>query len=237
MQALPYTLDGIDGLTRVIGPLSSTYSEPGHPAIVWASTAGITDTYLVLHQVPASQFPYELNVSTDSIPLLQAPIGTAVLEHMGDQGSFVFWWRDDVVLQISGYGLDDEQLAEQAMEIVPGSGLPWVLPDPQYEYLGMYSDIVQRHEGWALADGTGVQLSVATGGLVAQLGSGNARASVTHYTVAGISGYELRAANGFVDVIWPADESGDSWMRLSIQSVHAADMIDQVAAAVIPTAG
>jgi len=235
---MPFTLTGIDGLEPSGEPHPAGASAHDEMTIVWSSTAGVTDAFLVLRDVPAgpAQSP-EGDVTAVSIDV---PSGKAwlVTDNVREppapsSATRVVWWRDDRRLWlVSNYGLTAERLTALTLAIQPGSGLPWVLPDPSMTFVGFadsgfYESVRQD---WSL-DGSTLELTVTNGGLAQQLADVTPL-SVNERTIAGASGYAITLPNGQVNLIWPADRS-DHWAALLI-SPGLAGRVDEIAAAIVP---
>jgi hypothetical protein len=143
----------------------------------------------------------------------------------------VMWWRSDGRLWIvSNFGVASDRLVEVTLEIQPGSGLPFVLPDPGFTFLGVSSltAFESAQQGWSL-DGSNLELAVTDGGLAQQLGG--QIVSVRERTLAGAAGYELTLPNGQLNMIWPTDQP-DRWGSLIISS-PLASRVDEIVSAIV----
>jgi hypothetical protein len=230
---LTYTLSGIEGLSPVGDPQLTDDSGDTFVA-AWTTVGGPTDGYIVLRDAPTPQASApEGDVTSVSI---EVPDGQAYL--VTDNGfetlpsaTRVMWWRADGRLWIvSNFGLTADRLTELTLAIQPGSGLPYVLPDPAMTFVGFNtSESYQSlRQDWTLA-GSPLTMAVTTGGLAQQLADGTPE-SVMERTIAGKPGYALALPSGQVNLIWPTDNP-DQWGSL-IVSTTLVDRIDEIAAAI-----
>jgi hypothetical protein len=230
---LTYTLSGLDSLSSVGDPV---LTDAGGDALIaaWAAGATPTDGYIVLYDAPAPQATSpEGDVTAVSIDV---PDGHAYL--VTDNGfetlpsaTRVMWWRADGRLWIvSNFGITKERLEELTLAIQPGSGLPFVLPDPAMTFVGFNTSYKLIEQNWTL-DGSLLRLAVTTGGLAQQLAD-QAPASIAERTIAGKPGYAVTRSNGQINLIWPTDNS-DQWASL-IMSPPLVDRLDEIVAAITP---
>ena len=233
--SLSFTLEGVEGLAPREEP-QLTRSSDDETISVWSSTAGITDAYIVLRDVPAP--PHKSPEGDISVVPMEVPSGTAFIatdngvgEPAPTSATRVMWWRSDGRLWIvSNFGVAPDRLAALTLEIQPGSGVPFVLPDPTMTFIGMSSLTIYEsaRQGWGL-DGSNIGLAVTTGGLAQQLDVPTV--AVAERTIAGAAGYELTLANGQLNMIWPT-ANPDRWGSLIVSSPLAA-RVDEIVSAIV----
>ncbi len=230
-------MSGVEGLAPSGGPERTDTGSDTSLVAVWSTTAGVTDGYLTLtdSSAPIATTP-EGDVTSVS---LDVPEGHAYL--VTDNGfeslssaTRVMWWRDDGRLWVvSNFGLTPDRLKALTLAIQPGSGLPFILPDPGMTFIGFntaedgFESIAQD---WIL-DGSHLMLAVTTGGLAQQLAD-VAPASIVERTIAGVQGYAITLTNGQVNLAWPTDNA-DRWGSLRI-SPALASRVDEILAAITP---
>jgi hypothetical protein len=231
---LSFTLEGVEGLAPSEEPQLTSSSED-ETISVWSSTSGITDAFIVLRDRPA---PPDMSPEGDiSMVPMEVPSGTAfiatdngVAEPVPTSATRVMWWRGDGRLWVvSNFGVAPDRLTALTLKIQPGSGVPFVLPDPSMTFIGV-SSLTYESVGqlWGL-DGSNIRLAVTTGGLAQLLDMPTV--AVAERTVAGEAGYELTLPNGQVNVIWPTDNH-DRWASLAISS-SLASRVDEIVSAVV----
>jgi hypothetical protein len=236
---LKYTLAGIDGLVPSGDPQSSDASNYGTLVSAWSSTAGVTDAYVVLGELSEaiSRPGPEGDMTSVSI---QVPDGQAYL--VTDNGADglpltltsatrVMWWRADGRLWVvSNYGFSPGELKKLTLAIQPGSGLPYVLPDPTMTFVGCNTaeSYESVRQDWTL-DGSHLTLAVTTGGLAQQLADVTA-VSVVERPIAGASGFAITLPNGQVNLAWPT-ANPDHWASLLVSS-PLAPRLDEIIAAI-----
>lgn len=232
--ALTYTLAGVEGLAPVGDPKMTDVS--GYTSLIaaWSTIAGVTDGYLVLSetQAPESTTP-EGDMTSVSI---QVPDGHAYL--VTDNGfetltsaTRVMWWRGDGRLWVvSNFGFTPERLTQLTLAIQPGSGLPYVLPDPVMTFVGFNTAESYESVGqdWTL-DGSHLTLAVTSGGLAQQLAD-QVPQSIVERPIAGTQGYAVTQTNGQINLMWPTDDA-DRWASLIVSSPLAV-RVDEIAAAI-----
>jgi hypothetical protein len=234
---MTYTFSVFAGLSPVGDP--QVFDVSGYTSLVaaWSSAGtGPTDAYLVLYETQASGTTEpEGDMTSVSI---EVPDGHAYL--VTDNGAEsltsatrVMWWRGDGRLwTVTNFGLTPERLTELTLAIQPGSGLPYVLPDPAMTFVGFntagsYESIRQD---WTL-DGSHLVLAVTNGGLAQQLAD-QVPVSIVERTIAGKQGYAITRTNGQIDLLWPTD-TPDRWASL-IVGPPLADRVDEIVAAITP---
>jgi hypothetical protein len=209
--------------------------------IAWSLASGISDGYLALFEMPESIGASEPEGDVTSAPL-DVPNGRGYL--VTDNGSDgqplalpgatrLMWWRGDGRLwQVSNYNIAPDRLAQLTLAIQPGSGLPYVLPEPGMTFVGFsaFESLESVQQQWTL-DGATLTLAVTTGGLAQQL-AGVTAESVAERTIAGASGYAITCHDGIVILIWPTDNP-DRWGSL-IVSAPLVPRLDEIIAALTP---
>jgi hypothetical protein len=242
--SLPYTLTGIDGLAATNSPGSATLTNADGPTsliIAWSATTGIADGFIVLNETRPATGATEPEGDVTSVPL-DVPDGHAYLvtangadgQPMTLPGATqVMWWHDDGRRWIvSNYNFAPVRLSQLTLEIQPGSGLPYVLPDAGTSLVGFnapesYDSVVQE---WSLG-GSSLVLAVSTGGLAQQLAD-TTIVSVVPRTIAGVSGYAITLPNAQVNLVWPTADP-DKWGSL-IVAPALFPRLDEIAAAITP---
>jgi hypothetical protein len=110
---LPYFLAAADLAPGPVGADPCCLSE-GESVIAWALGGDVSQGLLILH----GGYPQE------GTPATSTPSASNVL-------------IDGTALIIDSYGITAEERDALAAQIVPGSGLPWVLPVDGWEWMGM----------------------------------------------------------------------------------------------------
>ncbi len=191
-----------------VEPCCPTIPAGGAPlAMVWARSTGLTDGMLLLTEV--------LDGAGDVVATT-AP-GTTTRSVEG--GTLVF----------TSYGLSDSERDALAQEVVPGSGLPYVLPADGWQNLAMgrQNAGALRTQRYANDQGT-VSLSVGEyRGQLAELAATDS--TITEVTVAGNAGWMVTDQTGTV-VVWPAADSGQ-WALMTVPPAMA-DRVHGLIAAV-----
>jgi sortase (surface protein transpeptidase) len=205
---LPYFLAAADLAPGPVGADECCLSS-GESVIAWAFAGDPSQGLLIAHGgypqagVPATSTPSATDVAVD---------GTALI--------------------IDSYGLTAEERDALAAQIVPGSGLPWILPADGWEWMGMETGADralwyhQTFGGTVLLDahiGAGILLELTTA------------TDVRSVQVAGEPGWVATYgadAGSATRVFWrnPAD---GTWMRMTIPAAMA-DRVDGLIAAVVP---
>jgi hypothetical protein len=139
---------------------------------------------------------------------------------------------DGINLYFAGYGLAAEELARLADSVVAGSGLPWVLPQPEWEVLAL-----GEPSGVGVVRRFGNATGLVTLGESPYNGEWTLMAtadSITGVQVAGQPGWRATNTNGgFTVVMWRLPD-GINWATLQIESTLA-DRVDALIAAVVDT--
>lgn len=134
----------------------------------------------------------------------------------------------DPVLKFMSYGLSDARAAELQAKVVPGSGLPYVLPDDSMELVGVGTEGLgaQRSQRYSSDLGT---VTITVGEYRGQLTPLVLGAGFHPVTIAGWRGYRYADEAGNVHVVWRTPTG--SWATLEISSMLA-DRADGLIAAV-----
>ena len=192
----------VDTLPNVLGenPVG------GETSMVWARNGDPSDALLVLRAGPGS-------------PDL-APADTSLADYQ---------MIGDSAVAISSYGLSTTEQTQLASQVVPGSGLPWVLPVEPWVFVG-FSDAASGPGREQTYSGTaGGTVTVGVGPLVNQFLTLATNGSIEPVTVAGANGWKATDDSG-VYVVWPAADSG-FWGSISI-SAELAERADGLIAGV-----
>ena len=242
--SLPFTLTGIDGLVATNPPGSATLTNADGPTsliIAWSATTGIADGFIVLNETHPASGATEPEGDVTSVPL-DVPDGHAFLvtdngadgQPMSLPGATrVMWWRADGRRWIVGnFNFAPSRLSQLTLEIQPGSGVPYVLPDASTSLMGFnapesYDSVTQE---WSL-DGSSLELAVSTGGLAQQLAD-TTIVSVVERTIAGVAGYAITLPNDQVNLVWPTADP-DKWGSL-IVAPPLVPRLDEIVAAIKP---
>lgn len=137
----------------------------------------------------------------------------------------------DGTLTVTSYGLSPEERASLAAQIVPGSGLPWVLPVDGWQYVGMAvgqdTTVLYQQFGGAVVLETYLDTSV-----LLELATATTLRSTT---VAGADGWIAEYPDGAAQVLWP--DGNGTWARVHVPAAAGlSDRVDALAAAIVPTA-
>ncbi len=135
-------------------------------------------------------------------------------------------------LKFAHYGMSDDRAKELEAKVVPGSGLPYVLDDPNMELLGQGFDgigtsVSQRYIPNA-GDGDVV---LTVGDYTGQLAALAGPFPVEQTTIAGQPGVRY-ATNSSVVFVWQTPDT-TSWAQLSISSALAS-RADEIVASLTP---
>ncbi|MEO8265562.1 MAG: hypothetical protein ABI706_08635 [Ilumatobacteraceae bacterium] len=234
--ALTYTLSGVEGLGPIDEPALTHVSSYTSMVAAWSTGSGVTEGYLVLTETFAPKWTapegYVTSVSID------VPDGHAFL--VADKGfesltsaTRIMWLHSDGRLwTVSNFGLTPERLKALTLAILPGSGLPYVLPDPSRAFIGLNTAEAYQsvRQDWTL-DQHFLELGVFTGGLAQQLADA-VPVSVVERTIAGAQGYVISMTNGQVKLVWPTGD-GDHWGSLQLNPALAG-RLDEIVAAITP---
>ncbi len=139
--------------------------------------------------------------------------------------------RTDVPdLDVTGWGIDEANVLRLRLEIVPGSGLPYVLPVPEATLLGSGLDTFGELHGQVYSSDDGsVRLSSGSyRGRLAEMADATDGAMVE---VAGASGYRFTGDDGTVHVMWRTPNG--FWAALDIDP-GLAGRTDELIASVRP---
>lgn len=234
--ALTYTLTGVEGLGPIGEPQLTHVSSYTSMVAAWSTVAGVTDGYLVLAEsyLPTWTVPED---GVTSVPF-DVPEGRAYLVTQNTFESLtsatqVMWSHSDGRLwTVSNFGLTPERLKALTLAIQPGSGLPYVLPDPSMTFIGFNTAGAYQsvRQDWTV-DQQFLEIGLETGGLAEQL-AGEVPVSVVERTIGATTGYEITRNNGQVKVTWPTGNA-DQWAHLGVNE-HLVDRIDELLAAITP---
>ncbi len=189
----------------------TTFDVPGPPTVVsWQAAGGPRDGLLVLTAYP----PEEADAAgskTDATLLPQA-----------DGSVWQFW----------SYGMTSQRRDALAALVVPGSGLPFVLPDDSMTLLsigGLGAAAHTRTQTYFDSDTNFATISVGSDrGLFRALALSE---SMTYTTVAGMPAFRSEQPDGAVIFDWRA--TAGQWATL-IVGAALADRADTIAASVVP---
>jgi hypothetical protein len=130
-------------------------------------------------------------------------------------------------MYIRSVGLTPQEQALAATAIVPGSGLPFVLPDDGWDLLAANSGTQTLTQQQYFAQQRVVVIE--EGPYAGWFDTFERSASVTDVTVAGHAGWKAVFPEGDAMVIWRAD---DQWVSMAI-SASLGDRVDGLIAAVV----
>ncbi len=145
-----------------------------------------------------------------------------------DHGYELRWYRSDGEAWLfRSQGLTSDELVALALQAVPGSGLPIVIPDPSAAFLTTGA----RTGGWIEQTYTGQGLDGPGTVRVRMIDDGTAlddivgAATVVDVTIAGVPAWAAQLDNGSVEAVWDA---GNGWwgsITVSSELARAADGI------------
>ena len=135
------------------------------------------------------------------------------------------------VLKFMSYGFSAARAAQLQREVVPGSGLPYVLPDPGVELLGFGLDGSGALTSQRYSNQTG-SVTIAVGDYRGQLTPLALGVAWSPVSIAGRGGYRWSDASG-VHVVWHM--ASGLWAQFDI-SPSLADRADGLILAVVGTA-
>lgn len=193
------------------------YDVPGSPTVVsWQADGGPTHGLLVLTAYSAGEAGATAN-----------PAANATVLPQPDGSVWQFW----------SYGMSTSRREALAAEVVPGSGLPFVLPDDSMSFLsvgGLGPAAHSKAQTYLAAGAADLGTAFATidvgsdRGLFRGLASATA---ITDTTVAGMPAYRSVATDGTVVFDWRS--TAGQWASLSVGRALA-DQADDIAASVVP---
>ena len=134
----------------------------------------------------------------------------------------------DQAVAVSSYGIDAQQQADLLAQVLPGSGLPWVLPVDGWVLLGIGTGGDDPTLAQAHSSDSGA-VTIAVGPLANQFLTLATIGGIEPVTVAGTAGWKATNADG-VYVLWPAGDSSQ-WASLAIPAAFT-DRVDGLIAAV-----
>ena len=182
----------------------------GEMVIAWARGGDLSAGLLLAHVTPIDA---DAQVTTTADPAA-GNTGAVLIEHSRTL--------------FTSYGLTEAERRNLSMQVVPGSGIPYVLPVDGWEFVGMASGqdttvLYQKFGGAVALEAyldTSILLDVASA------------ASVRAATVAGTHGWIAEYSGGWAQVLW-RDANG-AWMRLHLLAA-VGDRVDALIAAIVPT--
>lgn len=137
---------------------------------------------------------------------------------------------DGWVLEFRSNGLTTAEREDLAAQVIPGSGLPWILPVDGWTMVAMFTDADGPMLQQAFGE-TGVTLY--SGPLVMTfLDNFTAAGTITNVMVAGRPGWQV-TVDGTAIVMW-RDPIGGQWVSLSVPP-DMADRVDALLLAVVAT--
>lgn len=202
---MPYFLAAAD---LAPGPVLATTSEPvnGEYTLVWARHGDLADAALMLHA-------YELDQ-------LEAPdVGENETVRTVEGAGLLF----------ASYGLTAAEREALAVQVVPGSGLPWILPVEDWELMELYAPTDGMEQTF------GGTATLAVGALTQFLFvlEPTAPVGITNATVAGEPAWTLTSTEGGAVVVWRDPTTSGRWVSLRIPA-SMADRVDGLIAAIVP---
>jgi len=136
---------------------------------------------------------------------------------------------DGTTLQFGSHGLTTEEREALVTQVIPGSGLPWILPADGWAMVAMNTPA----DGETMQQLFGGTVALASGPLNVDLLFWFAAAdTITNVTVAGQPGWQVTVDDTTI-VMWREPVNGN-WVSLSIPPALA-DRVDALIAAVVPT--
>lgn len=180
----------------------------GALTMAWARTTGPTDGLLVLTELHDGE----------------GVTGDATLQTI-DGGQLAF----------GSYGVERTERESLAAHVMPGSGLPYVLPVDGWQVLAMgrqtfFGEPAAGQRTWQeFSNDTGV-ITLSVGDYTGQF-SRLLTGTVEATTVAGQTGWIVTDDTGTF-VLWPAGDSGSQWATLEIPAAFG-DRIDGLIAGVV----
>lgn len=178
-------------------------------------------------------------VAGEVTPVSQSGMGGVSMAWVRSDGGAVLTLRmspDDVQPYLTGYGLTDAEIADLGAQIVPGSGLPYLLPVDGWEMTGLGQPFggswLEQTFTPAVTDPLSsyiptVQLTVGDyRGQLEALSQGQ----VTPVTIHGDSGWRVDLADGTV-VIWKLGSTGE-WAQM-IVAPELSNQVDALVAAIV----
>lgn len=198
---MPYFLAAAD---LAPGPVQS---QPGTGAdvtfVAWARNGDLADGLIVMEATPAVNGPTVATVDGTTERVL-----------------------DGITLRFTTHGLTDTERDSLIAQVVPGSGLPWILPVEGWEMVGMAT----AADGDTLFQPFGSSVTLSVGPMnLTLLGGFATMGDFTPVTVAGLPGWKI-VTGGPTVVLW-RDPSSGQWVMLSVPATMA-DRVDALILAV-----
>ena len=206
-------------LIRVVTPwytLASQDLVPGEIETLPNQLTGETSSAWALDGDPAKGL-FILRSGPASPDMAPADTSLADYQMIGDQA-----------VAVSSYGIDAQQQADLLAQVLPGSGLPWVLPVDGWVLLGIGTGGDDPTLAQAHSSDSGA-VTIAVGPLANQFLTLATIGGIEPVTVAGTAGWKATNADG-VYVLWPAGDSSQ-WASLAIPAAFT-DRVDGLIAAV-----
>ena len=203
--AMPYFLAAADLAPEPVQVEGSCCLAAGEMVVAWARGGDLAQGLLVAH----SGGDGEVTVGTTTPDAANVTVA-------------------DANLVVTSYGLTADEAATLAAQIVPGSGLPWLLPVDGWEFVGMAggqdTSVLYQRFGGAVALEAYLDASV----LLQVTQATNVRTT----TVAGLDAWIAEYPDGAAQILW-RDANG-AFMRLHLPAALG-DRVDGLAAAIVPT--
>jgi hypothetical protein len=235
---MSFTFSDLDGLMALDEPQLDDFPPHDSTLTAWSSMNGVTDSYLVVRDVPAT-LPAGSAEGDITMKPMTAPSGQAwlavdngVSDPPPSSATHIMWWRDDGRLWIiSSYGMAPDQMTDLTFAIEQHGGGALTLAEPSMIPMGTSSLETSEslRQQWSL-DGQPLDLVLSNGGLVEQLDL--PVRSIVEHQIADRAGYKITLSNGQVNLAWPTDDP--AWWGSVTSGPALAPRIDAVAAAIVP---
>ncbi|MDO8392205.1 MAG: TlpA disulfide reductase family protein [Actinomycetota bacterium] len=137
---------------------------------------------------------------------------------------------DGSTLRFDSYGLSAAERDALVAQVIPGSGLPWLLPVDGWTMVAMFTPA----DGATLFQSFGDTVTLISGPMnVTLLAEFVSTDTITNVTVAGQPGWQLLTPNGTTFVFW-REPIGGQWVSLSVRPALA-DRVEALLLAVVAT--
>ncbi|MDO8364234.1 MAG: TlpA disulfide reductase family protein [Actinomycetota bacterium] len=205
-DAMHYFLAAADLAPGEVTSLPACCLQPDEVAMAWALDGDPANGLLVMRAAPTDP-----EVSPATTP-------TATVITIGGTS-----------MAIDSYGLTAVERDALASALMPGSGLPWVLPVEGWSVIALQSP----SDSPAHSQLFGGRVAVTAGVSAEAFFTFASATTVSATTVAGNPGWVLEYIDGATLVLWRHPQSGE-WMQLDVPA-DLADRTDALVAAIVPT--
>ncbi|CAB4363177.1 MAG: redoxin domain-containing protein [Actinobacteria bacterium] len=199
---MPYFLAAAD---LAPGEVTSTPSTGGGPVVIaWARNGDMADGLLVVQAVDSGATVATAAASAERV-------------------------IDGTTLRFNSHGLSASEREALVAQVIPGSGLPWILPVDGWTMVAMATPADGPTQWQSFGDAATIASGPMNITLLAELASAD---TITKVAIAGQPGWRLLTPNRVTVVFW-RDPVGGQWVSLTIHA-DMADRVEGLILAVVP---